>query len=126
MELNSIHLDSLDPHTNRGVQCGICRNHIGREAKIYKEGLTFGVVCEKCYRDNSPQDLEFMANLFHAYGGYFGMIKDSEFSLYHLLKPLASTTNSNDKMNIKKIHQALLHGVTPHQYKQGLKILLED
>ncbi|MFX1595389.1 MAG: hypothetical protein ACFFBK_04925 [Promethearchaeota archaeon] len=119
-------MDSLQHHIPKAVTCGICRNHIGKEAKIYKEGLTFGVVCEKCYKDNSPQDLEFMANLFHAYGGYFGMVKDTDFSLYDLLKPLASTSKSKDKMSINALHQALLHGVTPHQYKQGLKILLED
>lgn len=126
MELNSVHVDSLPSHTLHVIKCGICRNHIGREVKIYKEGLNFGVVCEKCYKDNSPQDLEFMANLFHAYGGYLGMVKESEFSLYDLLRPLASASKFKDKMNIKALHQALLHGVTPHQFKQGLKILIED
>ena len=129
MELNSIHSGKSIPHqAHDGVRCGICRNHLGREARIYKEGLSFGVVCEECYKDNSPEDLELMANLFLAYGGYFGMIKDSEYSLYKVLMSLTSGNNENEsilELNIKMLHQALLHGVGPHQFIQGLKILVE-
>ena len=129
MELNSIKSEqSLAHQVHDGVRCGICRYNIEKGATIYQEGVNFGVVCEECYRNNSPEDLELMANLFLAYGGYFGMIKDSEYSLYKVLMSLTSGNNGNEsilELNIKMLHQALLHGVGPHQFIQGLKILVE-
>ncbi len=126
MEINSINSESIPTQPHHTIKCVICQKQLGKGSRIFKEGLNFGVVCEECYKNNSAQDLEFMANVFHAYGGYFGMVKDADFSLYELLKPLSSASKSRDKMNIKALYQALLHGVTPSQYNQGLKILYED
>ena len=127
MELNSIKSDQSIAHqVHNGVRCGICRHNIEKGATIYQEGVNFGVVCEDCYKHNSPEDIELMANLFLAYGGYFGMIKDSKYSLYKVLTSLTSGNNENDsilELNIKMLHQALLHGVTPHQFVQDLRIM---
>ena len=129
MELNTINSEhSLSHNLHNGVKCGICRNNIEKGAKIHQKGLNFEVVCEVCYRNNSPEDLELMANLFMAYGGYFGMLKDSGYSLYKVLKTLASGNNGNGsilELNINLLHQALLHGVCPHQFRQGLKLLID-
>ena len=128
MELNSINSgQSITHHVHDGVRCGICQNYLGEGARIYKEGISFGVVCEVCYKNNSPEDLELMANLFMAYGGYFGKLKDQEFSLYDALDSLTSDGSSYKSIlgqNIKGLHQALLHGVGPHQFRQGLKVML--
>ena len=73
-----------------------------------------------------------MANLFLAYGGYFGKLKEEKFSVYKTLKKLISRIQPGRNpdtlidLNIKKMHQALLYGVTPQQLIQGLKILLEE
>lgn len=129
MELNSINSEQSIAHqVHDGVRCGICRHNIEKVATIYQEGLSFGVICEECYKNNSPEDLELMANLFMAYGGYFGMRKDSDYSLYKVLKTLTSGDNGNGsiiEININMLHQALLHGVCPHQFRQGLKLLLD-
>jgi len=129
MELNSINSgQSITPQDHNGVRCGICQNQLGRKAEIYREGLGYGVVCEDCYKNNSPEDLELMANLFMAFGGYFGMVKDPSFSLYKTLKPLTSGSSANraiKELNIKGLHQALLHGVGPHQFRQGLRVMLD-
>ena len=129
MELNSVNSgQSITHHVHDGISCGICRCHIGRGAKIYKEGLNFGVVCEECYKNNSPEDLELMANLFKAFGGHFGMVKDPSFSLYKTLKPLTSGSSKNrsiKELNIKVLHQVLLHGVGPHQFRQGLGVMTD-
>jgi hypothetical protein len=127
MELNSIHTKTSTTFTHHQVKCGICRNEITRGATIYQEGLTFGVVCEDCYKSNSPDDLELMKNLFMAFGGYFGQYKSEEYSLYKSLKNYVeeSKTRNVKDLNIQLMHNALLHGITPHQYIQSLKILNE-
>lgn len=61
MEINSINTEPTSHLTHETVKCGICRNEIQRGASIYQEGLTFGVVCEHCYKNNSSEDLELMA-----------------------------------------------------------------
>lgn len=129
MELNSLNSgQSITHQVHSGVKCGICQCHIGRGAKIYREGLNFGVVCETCYTNNSPEDLELMANLFKAFGGYFGKLEDPNYSLYEVLKSLTSGNNGDHSIlerNVVLLHQALLHGIGPHQFRQGLKIMLD-
>ncbi|MFW9990190.1 MAG: hypothetical protein ACFFC3_16230 [Candidatus Odinarchaeota archaeon] len=129
MELNTVDSEhSLTQNIHEGLKCGICQNTIKKGAKIFKKGLSFGVVCEQCYINNSPDDLELMGNLFMAYGGYFGMQKDSDYSLYKVLKTLTLENNgvkSIIELNINFLHQALLHGVSPNQFRQGLKLLLD-
>lgn len=129
MELNSINSEqSLTHNQHDGIKCGICRNEFKKGARIYQKGLSFGVVCEECYKNNSSEDLELMANLFMAYGGYFGIRKESDYSLYKVLKTLTSGDNGNGsiiELNINFLHQALLHGISPSQFRQGLKLLLD-
>jgi len=127
MEADSI--NSNVPHTHDVIICGICRTEITNEASIYQEGLHLGVVCAGCYKNNSKEDLELMANMFFAYGGYFGKLKDGNFSVYKVLKELTSEIQeeviSIEEVNIRMMHRALLYGVTPHQFVEGLKMFLE-
>ncbi|MFX1501405.1 MAG: hypothetical protein ACFFDH_10635 [Promethearchaeota archaeon] len=127
MELNTIQIGQSTPHhMHNGTTCVICKGQLGSKAKIFKEGLSFGVVCETCYKNNSLDDLEFMGNLFKAYGGYFGMIKDLNYSLFKVLKSLKVSEGHkkiNLGRNIKELHQALLHGISLNQFRQGLKIM---
>lgn len=128
MEANSI--NSNVAHTHNVILCGICHAEITSEASIYQEGLHLGVVCADCYKNNSKEDLELMANMFFAYGGYFGKLKVGKFSVYKVLKELTSEIQeqetSIEEINIKMMHQALLYGVTPHQFVEGLKILFKE
>ncbi|MFX0136700.1 MAG: hypothetical protein ACFFDN_23895, partial [Candidatus Hodarchaeota archaeon] len=75
------------------------------------------------------EDLELMANMFFAYGGYFGKLKGRGFSVYKVLKELTSEIQVQEtpieEVNIKMMHRALLYGITPHQFIEGLKLLLE-
>ena len=128
METNSINSESIHTYPHHTIKCGICQSQLGKGSKIYKEGLNFGVVCEECYKNNSADDLELMANLFRVYGGYFGKLKDTDFSLYKALNSLTSGTSSHRlilERNIKFLHQALLHGVGPHHFRQALKVMLD-
>ncbi len=70
-----------DRRSDRSVKCGICRAEIEDSAQIYQAGIKHGVVCSDYYNQFSANDLEMMANMFIAYGGYFGILKDSDFSL---------------------------------------------
>ncbi len=119
-------------NTSQTVICRICCSTIKKNAKIFKEGLRFAIVYSKCH-DNIPKDdLELMANMFIAYGGYFGKLKNSNFSLYSTLKELIIEFNLDsksvpvDELNIKMKYRALLHGVTPQEFINGLEILLEE
>jgi len=62
MELNSIHGKISSPSIHEQLKCEIGRNEISRGTTIYQEGLMFGVGCEQCYKNNSPEELELMAN----------------------------------------------------------------
>lgn len=132
MEINSINIEPTPHLTHEPVKCGICRNEINRGASIYKEGLSFGVACERCYKNNSLEDLELMANMFLAYGGYFGKLREKRFSAHKTIKKLMSKFQPGKKLdrlidvNIKMTHQALLYGVTPQELIQELKILLQE
>ena len=118
-------------NTHISIKCGICRSEIRKNAKIYQEGSHFWVVCSQCYNSISKADLELMANLFLAYGGYFGKLKDPQFSISQILKGLLKENKdikkyaSIEELNIKLLHHALLHGLTPQQFIRGLEILID-
>ncbi len=123
---------SMSTNTSQTITCGICRSNVKRSAKIYQDGVHFGIVCSKCH-DNIPKDdLELMANMFTAYGGYFGKLKSPDFSLYKMLKELISEFDIDnklvpvDELNIKMMHRALLYGITPQEFIRGLEIILEE
>ena len=74
----------------RVVRCGICRVEIRDRAQIYQAGVNFGIVCIRCYKQFSTEDIELMANMFIAYGGYFGMLNGSRISTRNILKRLTT------------------------------------
>ena len=117
--------------SHQSIRCGICRRIIEDRAQIYQAGISLGVVCVECYKRFSSEDMELMTNLFIAYGGYFGKQKSSEFSTNKMLKSILSEMQLQKKninvesINIKMLHNALLHGITPKQYVEALKKLLE-
>ena len=130
MEINTISPHEIEiPHKRKvNLECGICHSEIFSSASIYQEGFNFGVVCKQCYEKNSPEDLELMANMFLAYGGHFGKLQNPDFSLYKLLDQIVSKVENKEnveELHIKYMHHALLNGVTPKQFIQGLRILLE-
>ncbi len=114
-----------------GLKCGICRNQIGINVRIYQEGLNFGVVCPTCHENNSKEDIELMANMFLAFGGYFGILKKKRLSLVKTLETLINEVPIDNEfptvgdINVKLLHRVFLHGIIPQQYIAGLEELLE-
>ncbi len=106
------------------INCGICHKEINQEAAIYQEGFNFGVLCPECYIINSKEDIELMSNMFLAFGGYFGMLRDPDYSIYEMLKELVRKIHENKKttssveMKIRLLHMALLHGITPREFAE--------
>ncbi|MFX1374721.1 MAG: hypothetical protein ACFFA0_02810 [Promethearchaeota archaeon] len=106
------------------INCGICHKEIKQEAASFKEGLNFGVICPECYINNSEEEIELMSNMFLAFGGYFGMLRDPDFSIYEMLKDLISKIHDNKntissvEMKIRLFHTALLHGITPKEFAE--------
>jgi len=117
--------------SDHSVKCGICHASIFDRAQIYQAGINLGVVCCDCYKHFSEEDLEMMANMFIAYGGYFGMLKGSNFSLKTLEYVLKNAlkekkTFTTEQINIRIIHKALLHGISPEEYIQNLSLLVDE
>jgi len=121
-----------DSKSSHSVKCGVCHMGIVDRAQIYQAGINLGVVCSDCYKLFSVEDLEMMANMFIAYGGYFGMLKDSNFSLVKTLETILKSSLrekkivNTEQINIRLMHKALLHGISPEQYIQELTLLVED
>ena len=115
----------------RVVRCGICRVEIRDRAQIFQAGVNFGIVCITCYKQFSTEDIELMANMFIAYGGYFGILKDSKISTCNILEKLTTELGKQgddvnfEQINIQLLHKVLLHGITPKQYTHELKNLVE-
>ncbi|MHA2036235.1 MAG: hypothetical protein ACW98X_07365 [Promethearchaeota archaeon] len=114
------------------VKCGICRVEIVDRAQIYQAGINLGVICSACYQSFSTEDIEMMANMFIAYGGYFGMLKDSSFSFLKTLENLLKKglkkkeVITSEQINVRLMHKALLHGISPQQYVQNLTLLFDE
>ncbi len=115
---------------NASKICGICRAEVRNKASIYHSGVYTRVICEKCFKKFSSNDIELMVNLFTAFGGYFGKHKKPEYILYIILKELKEKSkyreNSFSAVEIKLqlLHKALLYGISPQKFFQGLKTII--
>lgn len=115
---------------NTSAICCICRSKVRDKASIFHTGVYFRVICEKCLKKFSTNDIELMVNLFTAFGGYFGKYKKPEYILYIILKELKNKSkyigNSFIAAEIKLqfLHKALLYGISPEKFFQGLKTII--
>lgn len=119
-----VSLEFKNNYLHDTINCGICNRKIKHEAGIFQEGLNFGVICSECYANNSEEDIELMSNMFLAFGGYLGMLKDPDYSIYEMLKDLICKIHNNKnlvssvEMKIRLFHTALLHGITPREFAE--------
>ncbi len=116
----------------QSIKCSICRHEIKDRATLCQTGVNYGIACVECYRKFTSEDLELMANLFTAFGGYFGQFRRSEFSILRILKAIHTDLlpiyeeNGVEELNIRMLHRALLHGISPEEYIENLKFILEE
>jgi hypothetical protein len=126
-----VRLEFKNKYHQDTINCGICNRKIKHEAAVFQEGLNFGVICPECYVNNSTDDIELMSNMFLAFGGYLGMLKDPDYSTYEMFKDLICKIHDNKnktssvEMKIRLFHTALLHGITPREFAELDKSILK-
>ncbi|MHA1490966.1 MAG: hypothetical protein ACTSRI_15130 [Promethearchaeota archaeon] len=116
----------------RPIKCSICRFEIKDPSNAYQSALNFGMVCNECNDNFSKEDIDLMSNIFLAYGGYFGKYKNLKTSIGDIVKKVVKQVENDPKkieleeLNIRLVHEALLHGFTPGSYIEGLKKFLDE
>ncbi len=102
--------------------CGICHKKIKQRTAIHHEGFNLRLLCHQCYSKNSVKDIELIANMFVAFGGYFGMLRDPEFPVNEMIKCLLKEIEASkedmpvESLKLKLFHLTLLHGFTPEEF----------
>ncbi|MFX1338891.1 MAG: hypothetical protein ACFFDK_09805 [Promethearchaeota archaeon] len=113
------------------LKCVICRTDIKNNTNIYQSEHSFSIVCSNCCQKFPIKDIEWMTKIFLAYGGYFAKLKDQNFSLERYLHDLTKDLRENEKvldineLNLKFIHEILLHGITIQEYLKVLESYLK-
>ena len=111
----------------RPLICCICKNPIREQERVYQTALHYGLVCSSCEQRFSNEDLDFIANLFAAFGGYFGKLPRESFSIDNLCADIAKGGMDNFlEMQVKIFHNGLLYGVPPKEVEQIIKQYLES
>ena len=113
------------------IKCVLCRIDTKLDVKIKRIGNTFGTVCEECAKAFSDEEIELMHNMFTAFGGYYGKMSNSKELSYSKLEEIAKDYKEqyrdlNEVENeVKTLHSAFLHGISPQQLVKGLKLLID-
>ena len=113
------------------VHCRICHSDTKNQSRIVKLGNNYGIICSECSKIFSLEDIDLIYNMFTAFGGYFGMLKDTVSSTYKIITKLVKEYDMQEKdlkateIDVKVLHKALLYGITPRQLIQGVKLLYE-
>jgi hypothetical protein len=114
------------------VKCSLCHHEIKERATLYPTGFEVKIVCVDCYRRFSEKEIELIANLLRAFGGYFGQYRRGTISIVKILKAIHTDLLSVYKdaeavqINIRMLHKALLHGITPNEYIANLELIFKD
>jgi len=113
------------------VRCGICHDEAKQKPQIIQLGVEFCIICPKCFKQFNRKDMEFMYNMFSAFGGYFGQLRDNKRSLYDAIKQLSKEFSIQRnhitlKSDIQLLHKAFLYGIAPNQIIQGLELIEEE
>jgi hypothetical protein len=135
----TIELNTSSNTSESTKYCIICRDVIEDIEKAYQTSINLSLVCKKCQQVFSHSDLELISGIFIAFGGYFGSLKHKNRTIDEILdnavikKVFSELIQQGGKkakieeINIKVLHQMLLHGFTPQEYVSKLNaIVLND
>ena len=111
-----------NPENFQKTTCTICRSEIMSYEVAYRSIVNKASICGKCYSKYPKWELELMIGLFLAYGGYFGKYRPSYKSVEEVclesvdhLEKLGKEVGIKE-IDIKILHQMLLHGYTQRDY----------
>ena len=109
------------------VKCSICKKEITGKHRFIELAMNYGIICGECDNIFDNDEIELISNLFTAFGGYFGAKKeDSAKNASKYIKQLSNIDRTIDNridlntLDVKILHQALLHGISPRQIIQSL------
>ncbi|MBD3196976.1 MAG: hypothetical protein GF317_18125 [Candidatus Lokiarchaeota archaeon] len=111
------------------LRCGICHSNISSTSHIFQSKILHIPVCTRCRHHFPEEDIELMLNMFIAYGGYYGKLSCQDFSLAQIFKSEEfpnETVNQPQQVNIKLLHSALLHGISPRELILQLEEFILD
>lgn len=111
------------------IRCAICHAVINSSKPIFQSRINYGVICSRCMEIFSPEEIEISLNLFILYGGYFGQYKQEKFSLIKRLLEIIENEGKDfniETTNMKLLHLALIHGITPQEFNSSLKSFLKN
>ena len=114
------------------IKCVICHSDIKTYSNVYQSDVNFGIICNNCKKRFTKEDLELISSLFLAYGGFLGKFERSQFSIADVItdlsKEIAQNNNnlSLENLNIKALHKALVHGITPDEFVELLRSFLNE
>jgi hypothetical protein len=109
------------------IRCAICRTDITHSPKRYQFTFTSGAICSRCRNRFNEEDLIIINNLFFVYGGYFGKYPRYQFDLLSQMIEILEKqkrTSSLEVSNTQLLHQALLHGITPHEFQEMVRAMI--
>ena len=110
------------------IRCVICHQEAKQKPQIIQLGVEFCIICANCRKQFTRKDMELMYNMFSAFGGFFGQLRDIKRSFYDAIKQLTSEfkiqkNNFTLKSDIRFLHKAFLYGIAPNQIIQGLQVI---
>lgn len=111
------------------IRCAICHADINEFNPVFQSKVNYSIICSKCMVLFSEEEIEVALNLLILYGGYFGQYKEKKFSVIEQL--LKIVDNEGDKIdiettNMKLLHLALIHGITPKQFNHSMERFLKE
>ncbi|MBY9007790.1 MAG: hypothetical protein KGD63_13695 [Candidatus Lokiarchaeota archaeon] len=124
MKVLDIKFDSIP------LKCGICHSEILNSSKIYNSEILFIPFCYECEKTFDKDDKELLLSILAKYGGYFGMFSYEKYSLIddldYILKENIIINDQEDleKINIRLLHNALLHGISIQEYILKLELMI--
>ena len=113
------------------VRCVICHEEAKLKPQIIQLGVDFCIICPNCINRFPRKDMEYMYNMFSAFGGYFGQLKNTKKSIHEIITYLTREFNIGKekitlKSDIRLVHKAFLYGIAPKQIVHGLHLIQEE
>lgn len=118
-----------DHMINEQIKCAICHADINVSSPIFQSKFNYSVICSRCKNLFNQEEIEIALNLFTLYGGYFGKYREDQFSIIERLLKIVENEDENfnpEITNMKLLHFALIHGITPGEFNRSLEALIKD